>query len=57
MNDKLISSSLLVNNMNDIEINEATQNDHSEILDFMYENFVPHEPMNRAIGLCEPGYR
>ena len=36
---------------------KAEMNDHKEILDFMNEYFVPDEPINAAINLCEKGYR
>ena len=43
--------------MADYKITEANEKDHEEILDFLNEHFVPHEPINAAINLCEKGYR
>ena len=43
--------------MENIDFLEARHNDHEEIVDFMNEHFVPHEPLNMSITLCEPGYR
>ena len=43
--------------MLDYKITEAEEKDHEEILDFLNEHFIPHEPMNAAINLCEKGYR
>ncbi len=31
--------------------------DKTDMLDFVNEHFVPHEPLNCAVNLCEPGYR
>ena len=28
-----------------------------QVLDFLHVHFVPVEPINEAIGLCEIGYR
>ena len=28
-----------------------------EVVEFLNRHFLPHEPMNMAIGLLEPGYR
>lgn len=36
---------------------EAVEADFGNIIDFLNENFVPGEPINKAINLCEPGYR
>ena len=30
---------------------------YHQVLDFLNLYFVPLEPINAAIGLCEPGYR
>jgi len=35
----------------------AKSEDHKQILDFLNEHFVPFEPINCAINLCEVGYR
>jgi len=35
----------------------AKLEDQPQILDFLNEHFVPHEPINCAINLCEAGYR
>ena len=43
--------------MSEYKITEAEDRDHEEILDFLNEHFVPHEPINAAINLCEKGYR
>ena len=43
--------------MENIEFLEARHEDHEEIIDFMNEHFVHHEPLNMSITLCEPGYR
>ena len=43
--------------MENIEIIEARKDEYEEIIDFMNVNFVPHEPLNIAINLCEAGYR
>jgi hypothetical protein len=45
------------NKMEGIEFLEAKQSEHGEIIDFMNEHFIPHEPLNIAIHLCEAGYR
>jgi len=36
---------------------EATLEDRENIVEFVNEHFVPFEPINKAIGLCEEGYR
>jgi len=36
---------------------EARPADQELILNFVYEHFVPHEPINSAINLCGVGYR
>lgn len=36
---------------------QASDDDHAQILDFLNEHFVPYEPINSAIKLCEEGYR
>ena len=28
-----------------------------EVVEFLNRHFLPHEPMNMAVGLLEPGYR
>jgi len=43
--------------MANYKITEANEKDHEEILDFLNEHFVPHEPINAAINLCDKGYR
>ena len=43
--------------MSSYKIVKSEMNDHEEILDFMNEYFVPDEPINAAINLCEKGYR
>ena len=29
----------------------------SEVVEFLNQHFLPHEPMNISIGLIQPGYR
>lgn len=36
---------------------EATLEDHPNIVEFCNEHFVAYEPINKAIGLCDVGYR
>lgn len=36
---------------------EATSEDRNDIVEFVNEHFVPYEPINKAIGLCQEGYR
>ena len=36
---------------------QGTSEDHDLVLDFINEHFVPHEPVNSAIKLCDVGYR
>jgi hypothetical protein len=36
---------------------EGGLGDEQEVVDFLNVHFVPLEPINAAIGLCEPGYR
>jgi len=43
--------------MSEYSFYQATTEDNKQILDFLYEHFVPHEPINSAINLCEAGYR
>ena len=43
--------------MSKYEIINVTEDDHQEIIEFFYNNFIPFEPINAAIGLCEKGYR
>ena len=43
--------------MEDIDFAEAVESDNEEIVDFMNKYFVPFEPLNMAINLCEPGCR
>ena len=43
--------------MIDYEVVQASSKDSKEVLDFAAEHFVPHEPMNKAVKLVEPGYR
>ena len=31
--------------------------DEDAMLDFVNQHFVPTEPLNVAINMCEPGYR
>ena len=45
------------NKMEGIVFSEAEPCEVGEIIDFMNEHFVPHEPLNIAINLCEAGYR
>ena len=45
-------------NVEDIcKFREATPEDVEDIVEFVNEHFVPYEPINKAIGLCEEGYR
>ena len=54
----LISKLKAINiRMSSYKIVKSEMNDHEEILDFMNEYFVPDEPINAAINLCEKGYR
>ena len=43
--------------MSTYKITKIEAQDHEEILDFLNEHFVPNEPINAAINLCEKGYR
>ena len=43
--------------MSTYKITKTEARDHEEILDFLNEHFVPNEPINAAINLCEKGYR
>ena len=43
--------------MSTYRITKTEAQDHEEILDFLNEHFVPNEPINAAINLCEKGYR
>jgi hypothetical protein len=43
--------------MSGYTFHHATAKDNKQILDFLNEHFVPYEPMNCAINLCEVGYR
>ncbi len=43
--------------MSTYKIIKAGKNDNEEILNFMNEYFVPDEPINAAINLCQRGYR
>ena len=43
--------------MTEYSITRAEQKDNEEIIDFLDEHFVPFEPINAAINLCEKGYR
>ena len=43
--------------MSGYNIVKAESKDSEEILDFLNEHFVPNEPINAAIKLCEAGYR
>lgn len=36
---------------------EAVEADYNNIIDFLHENFLFGEPINKAINLCEVGYR
>jgi len=38
-------------------LSRGTPEDEQEVLDFLHDHFVPVEPINEAIGLCELGYR
>ena len=53
----LISEHINNIRMSSYKIVKSEMNDHEEILDFMNEYFVPDEPINAAINLCEKGYR
>jgi len=43
--------------MSGYTFHQATAEDNRNILDFLNEHFVPYEPINSAINLCEVGYR
>ena len=43
--------------MSTYKITKTEARDHEEILDFFYEHYVPNDPINAAINLCEKGYR
>jgi len=43
--------------MSGYTFHRAKAEDHKTILDFLNEHFVPYEPINSAINLCEVGYR
>jgi len=36
---------------------EVTSEDRENILEFANEHFIPYEPVNKAVNLCEEGYR
>ncbi len=36
---------------------DGSKDDEETILDFVNEHFVPFEPLNVAINMCEKGYR
>ena len=38
-------------------ITAAKPEDFEEIVEFFNENFIPYEPINAAINLCQKGYR
>ena len=35
----------------------SSPQDEQKMLDFVNQHFVPLEPLNVAINMCEPGYR
>ena len=44
--------------MSEYSIQKAnTSKDFEDVIDFLYEYFVPFEPINSAIKLCDKGYR
>lgn len=43
--------------MSGYSLMQSSSDDHAQILDFLNEHFVPYEPINSAINLCEVGYR
>lgn len=43
--------------LSNITFTKAVVENNDEIIDFLNEHFLHHEPMNRAVALCEPGYR
>ena len=54
LTDKVISDNPAVRNS--IAKKILIQN-NNQVLDFLHVHFVPVEPINDAIGLCELGYR
>ena len=44
--------------MSEYSIQKANSSkDFEDVIDFLYEYFVPFEPINSAIKLCDKGYR
>ena len=43
--------------MTEYEVVPAGPEDRRDVLDFVAEHFIPHEPINSAINLVQPGYR
>jgi len=43
--------------MEEITFVEGETKDHEDIINFLNEHFLHHEPMNISIGLIGPGYR
>lgn len=43
--------------MEGCKLSKGTPEEEQEVLDFLHVHFVPVEPINEAIGLCEIGYR
>jgi len=43
--------------MEGFTLSRGTPEEEQEVLDFLHVHFVPVEPINDAIGLCELGYR
>lgn len=43
--------------MTEYEVIPAGPEDRGAVLDFVAEHFIPHEPINSAINLVQPGYR
>ena len=43
--------------MDKLTLMEGKPEDKEEIIDFLNQHFLHHEPMNISIGLCEAGYR
>ena len=35
----------------------SSPRDEERMLDFVNQHFVPNEPLNVAIDMCQPGYR
>ena len=53
----MLAGRLRDHRMSHYEVLQAGPEDHSAVLDFVAEHFVPHEPLNCSMNLLSPGYR